>query len=289
MFRQGFGGQKRRIAAIAVTAALALTPLTAQSQSREETLADVRQQLSVLYVEIQKLKRELSTTGAPGGVLGGVAAGVSTLERVDAIERQLRMLTDNTEQLQYRLERVVEDGTNRIGDLEFRLVELEGGDVSTLGETSTLGGDLVAPGAGTQNDGSGDGVATELAVGERADFARAKQALDNAEFGAAVDQLASFVVTYPGSPLEPEAHLRRGQAHEGQGETTRAARAYLESYSGAPQGQWAADALFHLGRSLGALGQINEACVTLNEVSVRYPGSAQVVLAQGEMASLLCP
>ena len=35
----------------------------AQAQNRDETLADIRQEMSVLYVELQKLKRELSTTG----------------------------------------------------------------------------------------------------------------------------------------------------------------------------------------------------------------------------------
>ena len=37
----------------------------AAAQSRQETLADIRQQLTVLYVAVQQLKRELSTTGAP--------------------------------------------------------------------------------------------------------------------------------------------------------------------------------------------------------------------------------
>ncbi|WP_353312572.1 tol-pal system protein YbgF [Shimia sp. NS0008-38b] len=267
--------------------ALILAPVMSAAQSRDETLADVRQQLSVLYVEIQRLKRELSTTGAPGTVV----TGASTLERMDVIEKQLQVLTGKTEQLQYRVERVVEDGTNRIGDLEFRLVELEGGDLSALGETTTLGGDVEdvpSLGAG-ENDGSGDGAPTELAVGEEADFARAIAALDNGEFVSAADQFATFVQTYPGSPLEAEAHLRRGQALEGQAETTAAARAYLEAYSGAPIAGTAPEALFRLGKSLGALGQINEACVTLNEVGVRFPGAAFVTEAQAEMVKLQCP
>ena len=43
-------------------------PVAAQS---DQTLADIRQELSVLYVEIQKLKRELSTTGTPSVQLSG--------------------------------------------------------------------------------------------------------------------------------------------------------------------------------------------------------------------------
>lgn len=267
--------------------ALVVSPIMGAAQARDETLADVRQQLSVLYVEIQKLKRELSTTGAPGTSV----AGASTLERVDAIERQLQVLTGKTEELQHRVDRVVEDGTNRIGDLEFRLVELEGGDLSQLGETTTLGGDVTEiPSLSADEDtGSGDGEPTELAVGEETDFNRAVTALDNGEFAVAAVQFDSFVQTYPGSPLEAEAHVRRGQALEGQADMTGAARAYLEAYSGAPTAGTAPEALYRLGASLGGLGQINEACVTLNEVGVRFPGASFVTDAQAEMVKLQCP
>ncbi|KPA20136.1 Outer membrane protein assembly factor BamD [Shimia sp. SK013] len=265
--------------------ALVMAPMSGVAQDNSETLADIRQQLTVLYVDIQRLKRELSTTGAPGGT----TSGASTLERVDAIEQRLKELTGKTEQLQYRVERVVEDGTNRIGDLEFRLVELEGGDLSALGETTTLGGDVGSVEIVDNGDiGSGDGDATELAVGEEADFARAMTALDGGDFLAASDQFETFVQTYPGSPLEAEAHLRRGQALEGMQEHTRAARAFLEAYSGGPNAGTAPESLFRLGKSLGALGQSDEACVTLNEVAVRYPASEFVTQAQDEMTSLQC-
>lgn len=265
--------------------ALVVAPIVGAAQTRDETLADIRQQLSVLYVEMQNLKRELSTTGSAGTIV----TGATTLERVDVIEQQLRVLTGKTEELQYRVERIVADGTNRIGDLEFRLVELEGGDLSQLGETTTLGGDVeTLPSTGGEDTGSGDGTPTELAVGEETDFNRAMTALDAGEFGAAADQFASFVQTYPGSPLEAEAHLRRGQALEGKTDLTGAARAFLEAYSGAPQSGTAPEALFRLGKALGALGQTNEACVTLNEVGVRYPGGAFVTEAQAEMVNLQC-
>jgi hypothetical protein len=106
------------------------------AQSQDETLADIRQELTVLYVEIQKLKRELSTTGGAGPL----EAGGSALQRLDAIEAEVQRLTSKTEQMEHRIDQVVRDGTNRIGDLEFRLVELEGGDLSKLGDTPTLGG-----------------------------------------------------------------------------------------------------------------------------------------------------
>ena len=97
-----------------------LCPPIAMAQDRTQSLADIRQELSVLFVEMQRLRGELNTTGGAMGAGGGG----TVLARIDAIEAELRRLNDQTEQLQHRVERVVADGTNRIGDLEFRLCEL---------------------------------------------------------------------------------------------------------------------------------------------------------------------
>lgn len=254
----------------------------AMAQADDQTLADIRQELSVLFVEVQRLKRELSTTGAAGTTVGGA----SSLERIDAIEAALQQLTAKSEQLENRINRVVADGTNRIGDLEFRLVELEGGDVSTLGETSTLGGGRVTNTPVTPPPNTID--TAELAVGERSDFQRAQAALATGDFRSAAEQFATFTATYPGGPMSADAHFLRGQSHESLGEMADAARAYLESFSGAPDGPRAPEALYKLGTSLGALGQQNEACVTLGEVGIRYPSSDMVLEAQSSMRNLGC-
>lgn len=284
----------RMIAVCLIVLAGTLPRAAMAQQADSQTLADIRQQLSVLYVEIQTLKRELSTTGSPQGVN---TAG-TTLERIDAIEAQLQRLTGRTEQLDNRVQRIVDDGTNRISDLEFRLIELEGGDVSQLGEATTLGGDILPPATTDTTDPTGatpteTSQDTELAVGESADYERAKAALDGGEYASAANQFSAFLDTYPGSPLAPQAHLGRGQALEGQGPQTQetkaaVARAYLESYSINLSSPVADQALYHLGRALGALGKTSEACVTLGEVAVRHPNSAMVPLAQSEMHNLAC-
>ena len=56
------------------------------SAQQEQTLADIRQELTVLFVEIQKLNRKLSTTGGANVQIGG-----DTLDRVDGIERALEI------------------------------------------------------------------------------------------------------------------------------------------------------------------------------------------------------
>ena len=211
-------------------------------------------------------------------------AGNSSLDRLNVMETELQRLTAKTEELEFRINRIVNDGTNRLGDLEFRLVELEGGDVSKLGETTTLGGGAAPITAALPDTANG----AELAVGEQADFDRAKEALDGGDFQNAADQFGVFAQTYTRGPLTGPAHYYRGEALSALGQSTNAARAYLESYSGSPDSDKAPDALFKLGSSLGQLGQVNEACVTLGQVSVLYPGSAAVGLAAETMATLGC-
>ena len=133
--------------AIVFALCFATLPLKVAAQD-DQTLADIRQELTMLYVEVQRLRRELSTTGSAGIQTGGD----TVLERMSVIESELQRLTSKTEQLEFRVNRIVEDGTNRIGDLEFRLVELEGGDIGALGETTTLGGDVL--GEATTGGGS---------------------------------------------------------------------------------------------------------------------------------------
>ena len=273
---------------VAIVLACALWPVAGFAQD-DQTLADIRQELTVLYVEVQRLRRELSTTGAPSVETGGA----TVLERMTTIESELQRLTSKTEELEFRVNRIVEDGTNRIGDLEFRLVELEGGDIGALGETTTLGGDVpgstvtggnAAPSTGTNTPTGG----TQLAVGEEDDFKSAQSALAEGRYQEAADKFEAFTVTYPGGPLAAGAELGRGEALEALGDTREAARAYLKSFSAEPQGQVAPQALYRLGRSLGALGQTQEACVTLSEVGIRFPGDPAVAQADQARSALSC-
>ncbi len=272
-----------RIAGLVLAAVVAAAGV-AEAQD-QQTLADIRQELTVLHVEIQRLKREFSTTGSPSPNL----SGSSILERVDAIEAELQRLTRQTEQLNQRVQNVVTDGTNRIGDMEFRLCELEPGCEISGEPTSTLGGEGSSTGAAVITPAVPDSSEqVDLAVGEQADFDAAAQALSDGDYQAAADRFTQFDLAYPGSPLASQANLRRGQALEGLGDTREAARAFLASFTGDSEGPLAPEALFELGAALGRLGQTDQACITLGEVGVRFPASGPAASATQEMASLGC-
>ncbi len=280
-----------RIAVLAVAALVAFGPVRLAAQD-SQTLADIRQELSILHVEVQKLRRELSTTGTTSVDV----TGNTVLDRVAAIEAELQRLTAQTESLGHRIERVVTDGTNRIGDLEFRLVELEGGDVSTLGETTTLGGADTGAATSTPPPATAiplaapqTGTGGELAVGEKADFDAAMAALSSGDTSRASELFNAFNLAYPGSPLAPEANLNLGKALEASGDTRRAAQAYLAGFTAGPTGPVAPETLQLLGASLGKLGKTQEACVTLAEVGARFPTTDAAARARAEMVSLGCP
>ncbi|MGK7651765.1 tol-pal system protein YbgF [Roseovarius sp. B08] len=295
----------RRVILGLVVAAFGMGPVSASAQqANTETLADIRQELSVLYVELQKLKRELNTTGATGTA----TVGGSVLDRVNTIESELQRLTSKTEELEFRIDSVVTDGTNRVGDLEFRICELEPScDIGSIEPGDTLGG--VAPatsgqgatsaapatgttGNATTGDASGSTAGGEgnvqMAAAEQADFDAAMAAFEAGEYAAAAEQFERFTTNYPGSPMEAQAGLKRGEALEQANDMTGAARAYLDTFSTAPDGPQAPQALFLLGRSLGALGQTNEACLTLGEVAQRFPQSPAVGQAASAMQNLGC-
>jgi len=262
-------------------ALILVLPLPLAAQDRAQTLADIRAELVVLRGEIDGLRGELATTGAAQGS----GASGPALQRLDTIEAALISLTSKAETVENRLNRVVTDGTNRIGDIEFRLTELGGGDLSAIPATPPLGGEVGAPAAPTPPPVTGG---PELAVSEQADFHRAKGVLGTGDFRTAADLFATFTTTYMGGPLTQEAHVLRGDALAGLGETANAARAYLEAFSGAPDGTNAPVALFKLGQSLGQLGQGPEACVTLAEVGTRFPGSQPAADAQAAMQAFGC-
>ena len=267
---------------------LCLLPGLSHAQDRTQTLADIRTELAALAAEFNALKAELVSSGAASNG----SAGGDALTRMDTIEAELARLTARTEEVELKLNRVVADGTNRIGDMEYRLCEVtEGCDLATLGATSVLGGDAggdVIVADPLLDPAAGDTGGAELAISEQADFDRAKEVLASGDFPGAAALFATYAQSYPGGPLIPEAHFLRAQALTSMGDTSNAARAYLEAFSSAPEGPFAPEALLKLGEGLAALGQVPEACVTLGEVGIRYPGHMAATQAAVAMQGLGC-
>ena len=264
---------------------------SAFGQGTAASLADIRQEISLLNGELVDLKQELLRSS----YILSREEGLSVFGRLSEVEAQVTRLTGQSEALELRINRIVADGTNRVGDLEFRLTELEGGDPSQLSEPAPLGGVSSQVAADPSQIASavegpfGSLPMPELAISEQSDFDAAVAALEAQKNQEAAAMFANFVMTYPGSSLTQEAQFLRGKAFENLKDAAKAARAYLEAFSGQPNGPKASNSLVQLGISLNDLGQKADACVTLQEVSARFPGTPSAEVAVAAVVRLQCP
>ena len=258
-----------RVVAVLIVALLALAgPVFAQD--REQKLADVKAELAILNNQVGQLRDELVRTGAAGGLPTQAASGLARLDQLDA---ELRQLTDRVDVLTNDVIRISEDASNRVGDIEFRLTELEGGDTSVKPPVAPLGGGVTRPLPRPLAPAEATGGTGSLAVAEQSDFDAAAAAAEAGDNQKAADLFATFAQSYPDGPLTAEAQFRRGQALEALGQWKAAGRGYLDIFNADPQGPLAPKALYRLALSLAQDNNKPMACLTLAQIDGRYPGS----------------
>lgn len=263
----------RRLACGIVAFVLTMAP---PAMAQDDTLAQLRAEIGALSGLVAGLAGQLSS----GVAVPQVPLDGSALDQIDRLRSELAALTGRTEALEFQIRRVVDDASNRIGDMEFRLTELEGGDTSALPATRPLGGGVTI----------GDsGAMPELAAGERASFDAGVAMLDSGDIAGGMAALDMFLQTYPGSPLSADASQRLARAQSASGAEGDAARTWLNLYLAGPDSDVAPLALLELGESLGRLDQVAEACVMFDELLTRFPASAQVDGALAAKARLSCP
>lgn len=250
------------------------------------TLADLRVELRQLTDELQGLRTQLVASGAAGFQAAG---GDSAIDRMNAMEAQMMRLTGQTEQLQNQIERVVRDGTRRIGDIEFRLCEMDptcdlGALMSQpdLGSRATGGGAAPAPSPAPETTGATPSTA------EQQDFDRAQEVLGQGDFRRAAELFAALAQTHAGGPLTAEALFLRGSALDSAGAPDEAASAWLEAFAADPNGGRAAESLLGLARIIGDKGDPVAACLYLSEIPVRFAGSDHATEAERRMTALNC-
>lgn len=238
---------------------------------------DLRYRLDILDAELADIRARLG--GTVGSVVPSTSGGGGTGD-LRQIEGEMRRLTAEVERMQNQVTRLSEEATRRFGDIEFRLTELEGGDISQIAPAQPL---LVAP------QSSGGQQVAAVSVSEQGDFQRAVEDVEQGRFDQAEDRLRQFMNRYPGSPLTGDAWYWLGESQSIRGIHAEAARSFLNGYNADRRGNQAAYNLLKLGMTLGRLGQLNEACLTLREVRNQYPNVPDAVSkADAEADTLTC-
>ncbi|MTE00908.1 tol-pal system protein [Paracoccus sp. YIM 132242] len=270
----------RAIAAAALAVAVALPAF-----AEEPTLADLRADLTDLRGQLQTLRSELVASGAAGFQAAG---GDTAIDRMNAMEQRLARLTDRTEQLGNRIDRIVADGSRRIADLEFRLCEMdEGCDLAALTMQDLGRSGSPVPNLGPATPQAG-GSAKPVAAGEQAGFDAAQQVMAGGDFRRAAAMFGALAETYAGGALTAEALFLRGAALDSAGDTKGAAAAWLEGFAAAPDGPRAAESLLGLARVIADDGDPTAACLYLAEIPARFPGTPPAAEAETRLSRLAC-
>lgn len=270
-----------RVVSVVVLAATLGLPALA----REPTLADLRAELSDLRGQVQSLRSELVASGAAGYQAAG---GVEAIDRMNAMEHRLARLTDQTEQLGNRIDRIVADASRRMADLEFRLCEMdEGCDLSAL----TMQG-LGRTGNPVPNLGPANPPAPAsrkpASAGEQTDFDVARRVLADGDFRRAAQMFGAVAQAHAGGALTAEALFLRGAALDSAGDARGAAAAWLEGFAADPDGPRAAESLLGIARVIADDGDPAAACLYLAEIPARFPGTPSASEAETRLSRLAC-
>jgi len=278
-------GQRSWRAGVRITAIVAILaaagPAVSQIWTGAGSADDLQYRLSIIDAQLADIRARLGVAPSTGGGAPATGAGSDAILRLNRLEAEIRMLTGKIEQMEFEQRSIAEDATRRFGDIEFRLTELEGGDISILAPVQPLGG-----------GGTGSVVAAgpEVSISERGDLDRAIEDVKQGRFDLGEDRLRGFLTAYPGSPLEAEALYWLGESQFVRGAFQNAARSYLNGYNADRGSAIASKNLYRLGVTLGRLGQLNEACLTLREVRNQFPtGPADTLnAADAESSALNC-
>ena len=241
--------------------------------SRSTQTEDLLFRLDQLDAEIAQIRASLGG-GQTRTTVGGGDVG--------QLEAEVRRLTAKVEQLENMVRQLNQSATNRLGDVEFRLNELEG-----VGNDGTRTQPLLNQ---DQQVSIESLTRPSVSVSEQGDLDRAIDDVNKGRFDQAEDRLRQFINRYPGSPLLGEAWYWLGESQSVRGNLTDAAKSYLDGYQVDRAGPKAPDNLYKLGRALGRLGQRDAACRTLREVRNQFPTAAGGVVGQAdrEARSLGC-
>lgn len=279
----------RRLAVTAAVLPLAclllLAPATfpsgaarAQMDSREGIA--LQNQILELRRDLQVLRDQMGRGGGPsvyapprGGLNGGGGGEMvpQLLDRVARLEDEIRQLNGRQDEMANRLQRLGEDVTKQIGDMNFRLQALEGGGRPAGGPPPgvsppprNLGG---GPGAGP--DAPPGGPPPRIQRTPEAIMQEGNAALARRDYAVA-EAAAREVVGLRNSPRVYDAQFLLAQSLAGKRDYPQAAIAFDDVYKRSRTGRYAQDALLGLAASLAALNEKRSACDTLNTLRAEF-------------------
>jgi len=271
--------------------------------------------------DLQDVQRNVYQGGAPAQLgapapaadLGATDAARISL-RLDQIEASLRDMTGQVERLQFELRQANQKLDNFAADTDYRLRDLEGtgggqrpaastapagapapltaqapvpaekplsaaqqASVGTLGGVSSSAPQLTPP-----RQLSSAATAGLPEGGPDQAYKYAMSFLRQGDYASAEAAFTQFLESYGDTSLAGNAQYWLGETYYVREQYQDAARAFLTGYQSYASSPKAPDSLLKLGITLAALGQTQDACLTLAEVPRTFPGAPQSVKARAE-------
>jgi TolA-binding protein len=262
-------------------------PAAAQIESREGIA--LQNQIQELRRDIQALQRGGGggSALAPPVASGGGGAGqqellTRLLERVSALETDLRLLRGRSDEMQHTLRQLQAAVEKNAADTDYRLQQLEQGggrapaqQQRPAQQQGQQGGQQGTPPAQQQAGLPRPPAAPPAPPAQRSQqqmLADAQAALRRQDWAAAEREANLFLSAYPRDGRVGEAHLIRGESFYGRRDYAQAALAFDDAQRRLT-GNAQQDAQLRLGQSLAALNERASACEVFARLASQHATS----------------
>ena len=211
-------------------------------------------------------------------------------QRLEAIERQLQQVVNQSEMSGHRVNQLESAVTSLRSDVGTRLAEMEKAATADpqpepaearaatverekpkVELASTSSTPVLKPTVGASDD------ETPSDPGEDA-YSEGFRLWDGGKYDQAITALRAFSSAFPKHRRVSFANNLVGRALLDKGQPRAAAEALLANYRGNPKGERAPDSLYYLGQSLMKLGQPAQACKAYAELEEVYGSSIRADL-----------
>jgi tol-pal system protein YbgF len=217
-------------------------------------------QLQVVETRLERVERLMDS-----GVL------TDMLQRIDALQTEVRMLRGQVDQLDHDLQNLQTRQRDQFRTLDERLTRLEGG---------ALQGQAAAPGPPSA------GVEALPAADEQEAYQAAFDRLMSGDHEAAIQQLEAFMDRFSDGIYAPNALYWLAEARYARGDYEGALAGFQVVQERFPDSDKAADALLKTGYAHFELGNAEAARVVLRQVVAEHPGTTLARLAQDRLRRL---
>jgi len=221
------------------------------------------------------------------GCSGGAAAHQHQL---DEMRREIEAIKLRNERLQERVASLESANAGVVGALPHPDARPNDLDVVRLGpaqdapnrSTPELDEDDGGPPTVIRVEGNhppyvqrGNSTSNNVAVEAQAteDYERAVQLIGRKQYEQALNQLAGFLVRFPGHAHAGNAMYWRGECYYAMGNYVRAAEQFEGVVARFPRGNKAPDALLKLGMAQRRMGELDKAANTWDILQRSYPAS----------------